>query len=351
MTSATATTPPATSTRLTLWCNGGFDGPALELLREGTARYNLVLDGGRNSLAGADIAFGQPDEAVVISSQRLRWVHITSAGYTRYDRDDVRAALRERGAALTNSSHVFDEPCAQHALAFLLSLARRLPQALMTQQSDRAWNSGPLRDDSFLLNGQTVVLLGYGAIGRRLAELLRPLEMRVIALRRSIPSQPEENGVEVIGEDRLTEALGQADHVMNILPESPSTGGFVGADRLGQCKPVRFSTTSGAALPSIKRLCNRRWKAGTSARRIWMSRLRSPYRRRIRSGAPTTASSRRTARAGTGASRSGWFAISSETFPRGRAGKRYRIACSDVPVRAGSRSTARPRQTLRRPLR
>lgn len=229
-----------TAPRLTLWCNGGFQDSALEMLQAGTARYDLVLDGGRESLAEADIAFGQPDEAVVISSVRLRWSHITSAGYTRYDREDVRAALRQRGAALTNSSHVFDEPCAQHAFAFMLSLARRLPQALLMQQTDRAWISGPLRGESFLLNNQTVVLLGYGAIGRRLAELLRPLGMRVIALRRTVPSQPEGNGVEVIGEDRLAEALGQADHVMNILPESLSTVDFVGADRLAQCKLGAF---------------------------------------------------------------------------------------------------------------
>lgn len=240
MTDATAIASSPSSPRRTLWCNGGFDGPALELLQEATAHYNLVLDGRPESLAEADIAFGQPDETSVISSTRLQWVHITSAGYTRYDRDDVRHALQKRGALLTNSSHVYDEPCAQHAFAFLLSLARQLPQALHLQQTDRAWQSGPLRADSFLLNSQTILFLGYGAIGRRLAELLAPLKMRVIALRRSLPTHPEENGVEVIGEASLAEALGQADHVMNVLPESSSTQGFVTADRLAQCKPGAF---------------------------------------------------------------------------------------------------------------
>jgi phosphoglycerate dehydrogenase-like enzyme len=224
--------------RLTLWCSGGFSGPALRLLQEGASRYNVVTDGSRESLSEADIAFGQPDDGVLMSSPRLKWAHISSAGYTRYDRDDVRAALQARGAALTNSSHVFDEPCAQHALAFMLSLARRLPQALLLQQTDRAWKSGEIRSDSFLLNEQTVVLLGYGAIGKRLAELLRPLEMRVIALRRSAPSSsaPDENGVEVIGEDSLAEALGRADHVMNVLPESASTRDYVTAERFSQCR-------------------------------------------------------------------------------------------------------------------
>ncbi|MES2462605.1 MAG: D-2-hydroxyacid dehydrogenase [Armatimonadota bacterium] len=237
--SGSASSADSDSPRLTLWCNAGFHGTALSLLQEGTARYDLVLDGTKESLAQADIAFGQPDENVVIGSDRLRWAQISSAGYTRYDRDDVRAALQARGAMLTNSSHVFDEPCAQHAFAFMLALARQIPQALVHQQTDRAWKGGPLRAQSFLLNGQTVVFLGYGAIAKRLAALLAPLDMRVIALRRSSP-QSDDSGVTQIGEDGLADALAQADHVMNLLPESPSTLGYVTAERLAQCRPGAF---------------------------------------------------------------------------------------------------------------
>jgi phosphoglycerate dehydrogenase-like enzyme len=233
------TVPNASTTRQTIWCNAGFDGPALRLLQEGTAHHDLVIGGDRERLMAADIAFGQPDESALIASPRLRWAHIASAGYTRYDRDDIREALRARGAALTNSSHVFDEPCAQHAFAFLLALARQLPQSLALQEGDREWRSGAIRADSFLLNGQTIVFLGYGAIGKRLAELLRPLAMRVIAVRRHV-TENDENGVEVIGEDRLADALGRADHVMNLLPESPSTRGFVTAERLAQCRPGAY---------------------------------------------------------------------------------------------------------------
>jgi phosphoglycerate dehydrogenase-like enzyme len=40
------------------------------------------------ALADADIAFGQPDAAGVLQAKRLRWLQISSAGYTRYDTDD-----------------------------------------------------------------------------------------------------------------------------------------------------------------------------------------------------------------------------------------------------------------------
>jgi phosphoglycerate dehydrogenase-like enzyme len=210
-----------------------------ELLRRETAGHRLVLSGeAPGGLAEADVAFGQPDPETIIASARLRWAHLTSAGYTRYDRDDLRDALRARGAALTNSSHVYDEPCAQHAAAMMLSFARQLPQALDMQRTDRGWRSGPLRARSFLLDrGQTVLLLGFGAIGQRLAQLLAPYGMRLIAVRRS-PQGGE--GVEIIGEAELDRVLPQADHVVNLLPESPSTVGYVSAERLAKMKPGAY---------------------------------------------------------------------------------------------------------------
>ena len=153
---------------LTIWCNATLGEPALKLLRAEIAPHRLVfsstpaasvLDAGRpdTTLASADVAFGQPDPDSLIQAQRVRWVHITSAGFTRYDRDDLRLALRRRGGLLTNSSHVFDEPCAQHALAMILALERQLPRALINQRGDRAWPMTELRAGSRLLNGPCLV--------------------------------------------------------------------------------------------------------------------------------------------------------------------------------------------------
>lgn len=233
-----------TKAPLTIWCGSSWSGstlsaPALDLLHRGTAGHRLTLDGGPD-LSAADVAFGQPDPDTVIASARLRWVHLSSAGYTRYDRNDLRAALNERGAILTNSSHVYDEPCAQHALALLLAVARQLPPSLDSQRTDHAWHTGERRAASFLLGpGQNVLLLGYGAIARRLVQLLAPFHMNVIALRRQ-PAQGD-HGVTIIGEADLDAALAGADHVVNILPESDATRGFVSAARLAQMKPgARF---------------------------------------------------------------------------------------------------------------
>src|SRR5437016_1461524 len=134
---------------LTIWCNAEFPDDATAMLAEGTRSHRLIIDeqraanisvgGPSPSIEGAEVALGQPDPGQIISLNSLKWVHLTSAGYTRYDRDDVRDALRARGAILTNSSSVFDEPCAQHLLAFMLGFARRLPPSVEAQAS-RSWD-------------------------------------------------------------------------------------------------------------------------------------------------------------------------------------------------------------------
>jgi phosphoglycerate dehydrogenase-like enzyme len=79
---------------------------------------------------------------------------------------------------------VYDEPCAQHALAMMLADARQLVPAHAAQRTARDWNTGGLRANSYLLNGQTVLMLGYGAIAQRLAQLLAPFGTRITAVRR-----------------------------------------------------------------------------------------------------------------------------------------------------------------------
>lgn len=226
---------------LTIWCNAKLTPGGVERLEAGLRGHRLVysqqanssvlVGGGRDlSLAEADIAFGQPSVEDCMEFAKLRWVQLSSAGYTRYDREDLKDALRARGAALTNSSDVFAEPCAEHVLAQMLALGRQLPQSLRDQLTDRSWHYTERRADSRLLVGQTVLLLGFGAIGRRLAELLAPFRMNVLALRRQSRS---EKTVRIIAAENLSSALAEADHVVNILPDNDSTKDFVNARRLG----------------------------------------------------------------------------------------------------------------------
>jgi phosphoglycerate dehydrogenase-like enzyme len=230
---------------LTIFCNVGTLGPARALLAEGVAPHRLVMIeevglGARGQadprLLDADVALGQPDVGQVIAAPRLSWVHLTTAGYTPYDRDDVRAAFAARGAALTKSSLVYDEPCAEQLLAYLLAEARQLFAMNSIQLTTRTWPQKEFRGRSRLLRGQSVVIVGFGSIARRLCELLAPLQLEVTAIRRHVGGD-EPVPTWAIDDARAIAALGRADHVVDVLPGSPSTDRFFDAARLAAFKP------------------------------------------------------------------------------------------------------------------
>jgi phosphoglycerate dehydrogenase-like enzyme len=232
------------STPLTIWCNAHFPDPAMELLRRGIGPHRLLQPEVRNAsnlaagsadplLTQADIAFGQPDPQQLIQLPRVKWAHLTTAGYTRYDTPAVREAMKSRGAILTNSSMVYDEPCAEHALAMILALARQLPQCWVDQATIQGWNAAEHRMRCHLLTGQTALILGLGAIARRLAELLHPLRMNLMAVKRTVTGNEP---IPTFPESRLRELIPQADHVINILPSNASTEGLFGADLFGLMK-------------------------------------------------------------------------------------------------------------------
>lgn len=224
---------------LTIYCNAHFSGEALELLRAGVGAdrlifaaqagaSNLVAAGVDPAMAEADVVFGQPDPGSALGSERLKWVHLTSAGYTRYDNESFRGAFGARGARLTNSSTVYASPCAEHVLAFMLAQARQLPQSLAVQLGDRSWPAPARREASRLLAGQRVLLLGFGAIGRRVAELLSPFGVSICAVRRQSSSAP---GIRMLAESEVESELERADHVINLLPETPMTLRYMDARR------------------------------------------------------------------------------------------------------------------------
>lgn len=231
---------------LSIWCNVSYAPPLADELRRALAGHNLVmarqpisvnLECGEDDPAidNCDAAFGQPPPQAVIRCPRLRWVHLNTAGYERFDTPEMRAALARRNGALTTSSTVYSEPCAQHVAAMMLAIARRLPESLDNQRQLRQWPAADLRRRSYLLTHQHALLLGFGAIGRRLAELLAPFRMRIVAVRRK-PAGDEP--VETVSPEGVDALLPHADHVINLLPGGAATANFVSARRISLMKPT-----------------------------------------------------------------------------------------------------------------
>jgi phosphoglycerate dehydrogenase-like enzyme len=229
----------------TIWCNAAFPANAGEILHKDLLPYRLVIStqlsqsnlqaGGEDPLlAEASIAFGQPDPQQVIDSPNVKWVHLTSAGYTRYDTDAFRSAIKSRNGILTNSSTVYSEPCAEHAMAMIMGLARQLPQGLDDQRGNRRWPTNPLRAQSHLVRGQSILIYGFGAIAKRLVEMLKPFDMQITGVRRS--SRGDE-GCTMVTAEQADALLPKMDHVMNILPASPHTDHFFDARRISLMSP------------------------------------------------------------------------------------------------------------------
>ena len=218
----------------------------LDLLRQGTRGHELVF--ARTPVTSVlakpepdpqfptmDVAFGQPDPLAIEGARRLKFIQVSSSGITRYDNAAFRALVASRQIAVCNSASVYSEACALHALSFILGQARNLPLALKTRTANGtdAWHA--LRAASTPLEGQTVLIVGYGAIGKRLAELLAPLHMKVVAYRRK---RRGDEAIPVISAPELDRILAnEADHIVNILPDSEETRHFFDTARFSAMKP------------------------------------------------------------------------------------------------------------------
>jgi D-3-phosphoglycerate dehydrogenase len=172
-------------------------------------------------------------EQVFAACPRLRLISVWGTGT---DHVDLTAAARY-GVIVTNTPGVSAISIAEHALALLLAVARRIPQL------DAATRRGEWpRGQSFELNGKTCGVLGLGAIGRRFARIAAGIGMRVIGW--TMHPKPEP-GVEFVELDDLYRS---SDVVSIHLRLSPATEGFIGPRQFALMKPtaILINTARGA---------------------------------------------------------------------------------------------------------
>ncbi len=172
---------------------------------------------------------------MVALAGRLTFIQSISAGTDQYD----QALLRERGIRLASAAGVNAYAVAEHAMALMLTLVRRLPEARDNQQAGR-WRGMiseiAAREDQ--LTGKTLLIVGLGRIGSRLARLARAFDMRVVATKRDVSSTVTQDVDAVYRHDQLHEALGQADVVALTCPLTPATENLIDAAALAAMKPT-----------------------------------------------------------------------------------------------------------------
>lgn len=126
-------------------------------------------------------------------AEDLQWVQAVSSGVDAYPLD----RLREAGIVLTNGAGIHGEPIAEQILGYLFTFERRLHTA-RDQQSRQTWQRYQVGE----LHGKTLGVIGVGAVGKRLAEVLEPFSMEVIGMRRQTENVPPGFYDVVSSEDR-----------------------------------------------------------------------------------------------------------------------------------------------------
>jgi phosphoglycerate dehydrogenase-like enzyme len=175
-------------------------------------------------------------DALVERTAKLRFIQSIGAGTDQFGRE----ALGKRGIRLASASGVNAKAVSEHAMALILALARRLPEA-RDNQHQHVWRGmiGDLTQRENELGGKTRVIVGLGTIGGRLAQLAKAFDMTVIGVRQN-PANGAGVADEVHGLAALNNLLPSADFVALTCPLTPETENLIDAAALVRMQKGAF---------------------------------------------------------------------------------------------------------------
>ena len=224
-----------TAQPLTVLVDAPVKGAHRERLEAGIPGARFIYATGAQvdeRIADADVYIGwSVDTARLAQATRLRWVQTFTAGVDGVDLHGCRA----RGVVVTNSSGIHAPNMAEHVMGMALSFARRLPDFVRTQDRHH-WREWELREQVFELGGQTMMIIGLGRIGEALAQRAAAFGMHVVGARRHPDRAAQTAAHEVIGIDDIRARIGEADHVVSILPGGGATARFIDVELFAAMK-------------------------------------------------------------------------------------------------------------------
>lgn len=225
---------------------GDLDWTPLRALGDLTLHGQSAPDAVNERIAEADIVYTNkvrlPADAFA-AAPRLKLVSVLATGYDVID----LAAARQRGVTVCNVPGYAAPSVAQTTIALLLELANRVG-AHAEAVAAGAWTEGGIwsfwRFPLVELAGKTLVVVGLGAIGGKVAGIARALGMEVVAA--ELPGRSASGGP--FPRVPLDEALPRADVISLHCPLTPETRHLIDADRLARLKPTAFlvNTARGA---------------------------------------------------------------------------------------------------------
>jgi phosphoglycerate dehydrogenase-like enzyme len=196
-------------------------------------RDRSELDG-RIGEADVLVVSGLWHDGLLANATRLHYIQSIGAGVDQFPREQ----LAQRGIRLASAQGVNARAVSEHAMALILAMARKLPEACRNQ-ANKIWRGmiGDVAHREDELSGKTLLIIGLGGIGSRLARLARAFDMRVIGIRKHPAAS---DGVEVHGIDSLHQLLPEADFVVLTTPLTKETENLIDAQALCRMRPASY---------------------------------------------------------------------------------------------------------------
>ncbi|MFZ3342713.1 MAG: D-2-hydroxyacid dehydrogenase, partial [Terriglobales bacterium] len=168
------------------------------------------------------------------AATKLRWIHSPAAAVHQL----MFPELIESDVVLTNARDVHGPVVAEHVIALIFALAKKIPGSVDLQRK-HVWGQQLLWDELPRVRevaGATLGLVGLGSIGRPLVKSAKALGMRVVAVREH-PEKGSDGADVVFGPEGVGELFRQADYVVLAAPVTESTKAIANAEHLALMKP------------------------------------------------------------------------------------------------------------------
>jgi phosphoglycerate dehydrogenase-like enzyme len=175
-----------------------------------------------------DYRFAQLD-SLLPQAPRLRWIQSASVGVEPV----ISPGLRSSDIVLTNARGVLDTAMAEYVTGLLLAFAKDLYGTMRLQES-RQWRPRLTKK----LQGQRAAVVGTGAIGRRIAAMLKSLDVEITLVGRRGGNDPDFGTI--VPSDHLAAAAGQVDALILVAPLTPLTRGMVDRTVLAALGPAGY---------------------------------------------------------------------------------------------------------------
>lgn len=231
--------PPSTSLNV-LFAHVAYDFAEPFTARDTAMTFEIARSSAEleAKIANADVlsVSGLWKNELAPKAKRLRLIQSISAGTDQYD----KAVLKAHGIRLASAQGVNANAVAEHAISLMLTLSRQL-HFLRDHQHGKHWR--PMQGDRRIredeIQGKTVLIVGMGGIGQRLAALCKAFGMSVVGTRRD-PAKGGGAADEIHADTDLMKLIPRADFVVVTTALTPETTGLIGAAQLAAMKPTAF---------------------------------------------------------------------------------------------------------------